>query len=79
MIIGRVCSIPDIFSSVIRFDVLIKRNGHDSILKCTARKHFDVDFLDQVEIIGDIETKQKFHSKKRVHFCNVKYLKRNEK
>ena len=77
MIVGRVCSMPDIFSSVIRFDVLIKRNGHDAILKCTSREHFDVDFLDKVEIVGEVETKKKFDSKKRVHFCNVKHLKRN--
>lgn len=77
MIVGRVCGMPEIFGSRLSFEVLIKRNGHKAVVKCTSNTIFDIDFLDKVEIDGEIESRKKFDSKERVHFCNVNNLKRN--
>lgn len=76
MLIGFVCGIPDRFGGVLRFDVLFKRNGHNAVLKCTSDLNFDINFLDQVDLDGNVTSYKRFDKKEYTHFCDVINLKR---
>jgi len=76
MIIGRICGYPDFFCGVLRFDLLIKRNGHNVTLKCTYGKNIDIDFLDKLEIDGVARNHKKFDSKSHTYFCDVNELRK---